>query len=81
MIGGYRDSIDKINTIYNMLLRYLASVSRCYSLLPIMLKIFDVICQLADGFYEKSIFFHILVVIYPSKSVRAYSLLLVTICK
>ena len=41
------------HTTYNVLLRYLAFVSRCYSLLPIMLKIFDVICQLADDFYEK----------------------------
>ena len=40
-------------TTYNVLLRYLAFVGRCYSLLPIMLKIFDVICQLADDFYEK----------------------------
>ena len=70
-----------INTTYNVLLLYLAFVSRCYSLLPIMLKIFDVICQLADDFYEKSIFFHILVGFYPSKFVRANSLLLLTICK
>ena len=42
-----------VHTTYNVLLRYLAFVSRCYSLLPIMLKIFDVICQLADDFYEK----------------------------
>ena len=42
-----------IFTTYNVLLRYLAFVSRCYSLTPIMLKIFDVICQLADDFYEK----------------------------
>ena len=68
-------------TTYNVLLRYLAFVSRCYSLLPIMLKIFDVICQWADEFYEKRIFFHILVGVYPSKSVRASSLLLSTICK
>ena len=34
---------------------------RCYSLLPIMLKISDVICQLAEDFYENSIFSHILV--------------------
>ena len=51
---------------YNVLLRYLAFVSRCYSLLPIMLKIFHVICQLSDDFYEKGIFFHILVGFYPS---------------
>ena len=46
-----------------------------------MLKIFDVICQLAEDFYEKSIFFHILVGLYPSKPVRAFSLLFFTICK
>ena len=68
-------------TIYNVLLRYLAFVSRCYSLLPIKLKISEVICQLADDFNEKSIFFHILVGFYPSKSVRADSLLLLTICQ
>ena len=61
------------NTTYNVLLRYLAYVSRCYSLLPIMLKIFDVICQLADDFYEKKkIFSHILVGYYPSKPARAF---------
>ena len=75
-------SITLINTTYNVLLRYLAYVSRCCSLLPIMLKIFDVICQLADDFYEKSIFFHILEAGFcPSKSVRAFSLLLLTIRK
>ena len=68
-------------TTYNVLLRYLAFVNRCYCLLPIMLKIFDLICQLADDFYEKSIFSHILVRFYPSKSIRAFSLLLLTICK
>ena len=47
--------------------------------MPIMLKIFDVIYQLADDFYEKSIFFHILVGLYPSKSVRAFSLLLFSV--
>ena len=71
----------KISTIYNVSLRYLAYVRRCYSLLPIMLKIFYVICQLADEFYEKSIFFHILVGFYPSKSARAFSLLHLTVCK
>ena len=68
-------------TTYNVLLRYLVFVSRCYILLPIMLKIFDVICQLADDFYEKVYIFHILVGFYPSKFVRAFSLLLLTICK
>ena len=66
-------------TTYNVLLRYLAFVSRCYSLLPTMLKIFDVICQLAEFLWKKYIF-HILVGFYPSKSVRAFSLLLL-ICK
>ena len=36
-----------------MLFRYFAFASMCYSLLPIMLNIFDVICQIADDFYEK----------------------------
>ena len=36
-----------------VLFRYFAFASMCYSLLPIMLNIFDVICQLADDFYEK----------------------------
>ena len=71
----------KTSTTYNVLLRYLAYVSRCYILLPIMLKIFYILCQLADDFYEKSIFFHILVGFYPSKSARAFSLLLLTIYK
>ena len=58
---------------------YFAFAGRCYSLLPIMLKIFDVICQLADDFYEKCIFF--LVGFYPYKSVRDFALSLLTICK
>ena len=37
----------------NVLFRYFVFASMCYSLLPIMLNIFDVICQLADDFYEK----------------------------
>ena len=74
-------SRETVTTTYNVLLRYLAYVSRCCSLLLIMLKIFVVICQLADDFREKSIFFHILVGFYPSNSVRAFSLLLLTICK
>ena len=44
-----------------VLFRYFAFASMCYSLLPIMLNIFDVICQIhvADDFYEKkNIFFH-----------------------
>ena len=41
-------------TLYNVLFRFFAFASMCYSLLPIMLKIFDVICQLADDFYEKN---------------------------
>ena len=42
-----------------------------------MVKIFDVICQLADDFlWNKSRVFHILVGFYPSKSVRAFSLLI-----
>ena len=45
-----------IATTYNVLFRYFAFVSMCYSLLPIMLKIFDVICQLADDFY-KTVYF------------------------
>ena len=36
-----------------VLFRYFAFASMCYSLLPIMLNIFDVICQIADDFYEK----------------------------
>ena len=45
-------------TTYNVLLRYLAFVSRCYSLLPMMLKSFDVICQLAEDFYfMKKVYF------------------------
>ena len=66
-----------------VLFRYFAFASMCYSLLPIMLNIFDVICQIADDFYEKKkyIFFHILVGFYPSKSVKDFSLLLLTICK
>ena len=59
----------------NVLFRYFDFASMCYSLLLVMLKIFAVICQLADDFYEK-IFFHILVGFYPSKSVREVSLLL-----
>ena len=39
-----------------VLFRYFAFASMCYSLLPIMLNIFDVICQLADDFYEKKIY-------------------------
>ena len=62
-----------------VLFRYFAFASMCYSLLPIMLNIFDVICQIADDFYEKKI--HILVGFYPSKSVKDFSLLLLTICK
>ena len=42
-----------------------------------MLKISDVICQLADAF----VFFYILVGFYPSKSVRDFLLLLLTTCK
>ena len=42
---------------------------------------FDVICLLADDFYEKGIFFHILVGFHPSKSFRDSSLLLLTTCK
>ena len=38
----------RVNTTYNLLLRYLAFVSRCYSLLPIMLKMFDVIIYYAS---------------------------------
>ena len=56
---GSKELYNVSDTTYNVFLRYLAFISRCYSLLPIMLKIFDVICQLADDFYEKSIFFHI----------------------
>ena len=66
---------------YNVLLRYLAFVSRCYSLLPIMLKIFDVICQLADDFYEKGIFFPHFSRILSLQVRQSLSLLLVTICK
>ena len=36
-----------------VLFRYFAFASMCYSLLPIMLNIFVVICQIADDFYEK----------------------------
>ena len=70
-----------VTASYNVLLRYLVFISRCYSLLSIMLNMFDVICQLADDFYEKSLFFQRLVGFYPTKSVRAFSLLLLTICK
>ena len=41
----------------NVLFRYFVFASMCYSLLPIMLNIFDVICQLADDFYEKKYIF------------------------
>ena len=41
-----------LHTIY-VLFRYFAFASMRYSLLPIMLNIFDVICQIADDFYEK----------------------------
>ena len=68
-----------------VLFRYFAFASMCYSLLPIMLNIFDVICQIADDFYEKKIYIyifpHILVGFYPSKSVKDFSLLLLKICK
>ena len=47
----------------------------CYSLLPVVLKTFDVICQLADDFYEKRMSLHITVAFYSSKSVRDFSLL------
>ena len=47
----------KTSTTYNVLLRYLAYVNRCYSLLPIMLKIFYVISHLAGDVYEKRIIF------------------------
>ena len=40
-----------------VLFRYFAFASMYYSLLPIMLNIFDVICQIADDFYEKKKFF------------------------
>ena len=81
-VEPFREKNNNVKpTTYNVLLQYLAFVSKGYSLLSIMLKSFDVICQLADDFYAKSIFFHILVGFYPSKSVRAFPLLLLTICK
>ena len=40
-----------------MLFRYLAFVSRYYSLLPLMVKIFDVIFQLTADCYEKKYIF------------------------
>ena len=64
-----------------MLFRILALAGMYYSLLPIMFKIFDVICQLADDLYVKRIFFKTFVGFYPSKSLRDFSLLLLTICK
>ena len=45
------------HTTYNVLFWYFAFASMCYSLLLIMLKIFYVICQLADNFYEKMYIF------------------------
>ena len=73
-----------LSTTY-VLFRYFAFASMCYSLLPIMLNIFEGICQLAADFYEtkktKKKNTHILVEFYPSKSVKYFSLLLLTICK
>ena len=41
----------------NVLFRYFVFASMCYSLLPIMLNIIEVICQLADDFYGKKKYF------------------------
>ena len=48
-----------MDTTYNVFYRFFVYVSIVYSLLSFMLKIVYVICQLADKFYEKGIFFHI----------------------
>ena len=49
----------------------MASFFEKLKLVAVMLKIFDVICQLADDFYEKkNIFSHISVGFYHSKLVR-----------
>ena len=44
-------------TTYNVLFWYFAFASMCYTLLPIMLNFFYVICQLADNFYIKKVYF------------------------